>query len=218
MGTVYKTTLVPGKLDLLAHWLPTRSWYTGTGGTPDLEKTGGFRLDDPDGEVGVEFLVATDSAGDHPRTYLVPMTYRGAPLEGADSALIGTCEYGVLGPRWVYDGTRDPVGVERLLALLMGEAEPQAQSISDTPDPTVTRSYSGAAGLEWVEVGDGPGGTDITARTDAGPVTVRVNRVLHAEEEADDGGPAPIGDVVAPWRTPGGEVRGRYVVVLPGVS
>lgn len=217
MSTVYKTTLVPGKLDLLANWLPTRSWYTGTGGTPHLEKAGGFRLDDPDGAVGIEFLVATDAAGDHPRAYLVPMTYRGAPLDGAEAALIGTCEHGVLGPRWVYDGTRDPVCVERLLALLAGEAEPQAQSVSDTPDPTVARSYSGAAGLEWVEVGDGPGGTDITARTNSGPVTVRVNRVLH-EDEADDGGPTPLGEVVAPWQTADGEVRGRYVVVFPGVS
>ena len=146
------------------------------------------------------------------------MTYRGERLEGADAALIGTSEHGVLGNRWIYDGTRDPVCVDRLFALLQGAAEPQAQSVSDTPDPTVTRSYSWAPGLEWVEVGDGPDGTDITARTDDGPVTVRVNRVLHAGEDRRIDEPVPVGEVAAPWRTPDGEVRGRYVVVLLGVS
>lgn len=211
MSIVHRTTLVPSKLDLLSTWLPTRAWYTGDGGTPNLEKAGGFRLDDPAGEVGIEFMAVTETAGDRSRTYHVPMTYRGAPLEGADEALIGTCEHGVLGPRWVYDGTRDPVLVEALFALLLGRAEPQMQSVNDTPDPSVTASYAGAGELTAVEVGDGPGGTDILARAD-GPVTVRVNRVLRAEDDEPDA----IGGVVASWRTPDGEVRGRYVAVLPG--
>jgi hypothetical protein len=53
---------------------------------------------------------------------------RGAPLDGADQALIGTSEHGVLGRRWVYDGTHDPVLVAQLLALLQGHAEPQAHA------------------------------------------------------------------------------------------
>lgn len=215
MSTVYKTTLVPGKLELLAAWLPTRAWYTGTGGTPHLERTGGFRLDDPDYEVGIEFMAATDTSGYEPRTYHVPMTYRAAPLEGGDEALIGTCDHGVLGPRWVYDGTRDPVFLEQLCALLLGVAEPQAQRLSDTPDPTVARSYTGSAAvLEPVEVGDAPGGTSIIARADGGPVTIRVNRVLRPGDEE----PEAIGEVVASWDAPDGEVRGRYVVVLPEVA
>jgi len=215
MATVYETTLVPSKLDLLATWLPTRAWYTGAGGAPHLEKVGGFRLDDPEGEVGIEFMAATDTAGDRPRTYHVPMTYRGAPLDGAEEALIGTTEHGVLGTRWVYDGTRDPVLVERLCALLLGRAEPQAQSQSDTPNPAVTRSFAmAAAALEPVEVGDGPGGTDILVRADGGAVTVRVLRALRPDDEEPDA----LGEVSAPWRTPEGEVRGRYVVALRGAT
>ena len=39
--------------------------------------------------------------------------------------------------RWVYDAPHDPVYVDRLLALVQGQAEPQAQSESDTPEPAV---------------------------------------------------------------------------------
>jgi hypothetical protein len=56
VSIIYRTTLVPSKLDLLTDWLPTRTWYQVTGGRPALEKAGGFRLDDPEGEVGIEFM------------------------------------------------------------------------------------------------------------------------------------------------------------------
>ncbi|MGY2009436.1 maltokinase N-terminal cap-like domain-containing protein [Nocardia gipuzkoensis] len=59
MSVIYRTTMVPTKLQLLAAWMPGRTWYRG-GRDPDLRKAGGFRLDDPDGEVGIEFMVLTD--------------------------------------------------------------------------------------------------------------------------------------------------------------
>ena len=88
-------------------------------------------------------MVVTDDTHPESAGYLVPMTYRGAPLDGAEHALIGTTEHGVLGQRWVYDGCHDPVLVAQLWALVEGRAQPQAQSISDTPDREVTRSYAG---------------------------------------------------------------------------
>lgn len=141
MAIIHSTTLTPGKLELLTAWLPHQPWYRGSG-TPALSKAGGFRLDDPDGEVGIEIMLVTDADG---TMYVVPMTYRGAPLEGADDALIGTSEHGVLGRRWIYDAERDPVAVAQLLALARGEAEAQHQNVSDTVDPTVTRAWSGPA-------------------------------------------------------------------------
>lgn len=135
MAVIYKTTMTPSKLELLAAWLPRQPWYIGTASEPHLTKAGGFRLDDPQGEVGIEFMVVTDNSGERPRSYHVPLSYRGAPLDGADRALIGTSEHGVLGRRWVYDGTHDPVLVAQLLDLLQGRAEPQAQSETDTPRP-----------------------------------------------------------------------------------
>ena len=130
MATIHKTTLSPSKLELLNGWLPARAWYRGAG-KPELSRAGGFRLDDPAGEVGIEFMVVADSADPSAVAYHVPLTYRADPLEGAELALVGRAEHGVLGTRWVYDGARDPVLVSQLLALLAGRTEPQAQSVSE---------------------------------------------------------------------------------------
>ena len=105
MAIIHNTTMSPTKLDLLAAWLPAQPWYRPTGQDPQLARMGGFRLDDPAGEVGIEFMVVTDRA----MTYQLPMTYRAGALDGADGALIGISEHGVLGRRWLYDGVHDPV-------------------------------------------------------------------------------------------------------------
>ena len=144
MALIHHTTLKPTKVELLAGWLPTRPWYRGGPQAPVLEKSGGFRLDDPAGEVGIEFLVATDTSGPERTAYLVPLTYRGAPLEGAEHALVGTMEHGVLGKRWAYDGCHDPVLVTELLSLIGGRAQAMAQTVTDTPDHEVTRTGTGA--------------------------------------------------------------------------
>ncbi|GGS33273.1 maltokinase N-terminal cap-like domain-containing protein [Streptomyces parvus] len=191
MAFIHRTTMSPGKLELLTGWLPKQSWYAGTGGTPDLVNAGGFRLDDPEGAVGIEFMVVVDSAGPEPVAYLVPLGYRDAALEGVpEEALIGTSEHGVLGTRWVYDGAHDPVVLAQLSALLRGEADPQQQSVSDTPDPTVTVHGAG---------GDGEPG-------------VRINRVLRAGEDEQPSS----AHLVAGWTRPDGTAaRGVFAVVAP---
>jgi Maltokinase N-terminal cap domain len=217
MAIIHPTTLEPGKLELLTWWLPGRSWYLGGISVPALTKAGGFRLDDADGEVGLEFVAVTDDSGDEPVTYHVPLSYRGAPLPGAESALIGTAEHGVLGTRWIYDGTRDPVLVTHIFALLLGEAEPQAQSISNTIDPSVTRSITGNTGtlpVAVVSVHDEPRSTDITVRPSAspGPLMLRVNRVLRSNAPGLMIG--TLGQVTAEWAGPGASrSRGRFVVL-----
>ena len=140
MALIHHTTMTPSKLELLAEWLPRQPWYQGDG-TTDLRTAGGFRLDDPEGEVGIEFMVVADG----PVVYHVPMTYRGAPLEGAEQALIGTAEHGVLGTRWLYDGVHDPVLRAQLSALLRGEAVPQMQARSNTADPSVAGELAAEA-------------------------------------------------------------------------
>ncbi|MGW4746037.1 maltokinase N-terminal cap-like domain-containing protein [Streptomyces sp. NPDC004290] len=214
MAVIHHTTMQPTKLELLTAWLPGRPWYAGGPGGPSPAKAGGFRLDDPAGEVGIEFMAVTDGTGPDALTYLIPMSYRGAPLEGAEDALIGTSEHGVLGTRWIYDGTHDPVLVAQLYALLAGHAEAQAQSVDDTPDPTVAASLDHAAtAAELVRVTEGPDHTDVTVResgTDT-PLTLRVRRVLRPGE---DGGPGR-GRVVAEWtRADGTPARGAVAVAL----
>lgn len=220
MAIIHHTTLSPTKLELLADWLPLRPWYRGAEKTVPLSKAGGFRLDDPEGEVGVEFMVATDGSGPEPVSYLVPLTYRGAPLEGAEAGLVGTLEHGVLGTRWVYDGAHDPVMVEQLLALLAGGAVAQAQSETDTPDPTVEVRSAGRgvpAGLTGPGgVADDATGTEITvgpAGLDAPVLTLALNRVLSPGAAAGDG---LLGQVLAGWSVPDGAAERGVFAYLRG--
>ena len=106
MALLHDATLVPSKRELLADWLPSQPWADGL---PELRPFGGFRLDDPAGEVGIEGILLRSEDG----TVVVhaPLTYRGAPLDGAEGHLLGTMEHSVLGTRWVYDAPGDPVYV-----------------------------------------------------------------------------------------------------------
>ncbi|MFE7099696.1 maltokinase N-terminal cap-like domain-containing protein [Streptomyces erythrochromogenes] len=208
MAVIHRTTMSPGKLELLAAWMPSKPWYRG-GDVPLLAKAGGFRLDDPEGEVGIEFMVVTDTSGDSPVTYQVPMTYRGAPLASAADGLIGTSEHGVLGRRWIYDGAHDVVLVEQLLALLAGRTTAQDQNASDTPDPTVEVLTEGAGVPQGLT---GPGAVAETADASLvtvgpsaqdGPVsTLTLCRVLRPGPAPEDDGAA--GRVLAGWSAPDG--------------
>ncbi|MCX5381361.1 1,4-alpha-glucan branching protein [Streptomyces sp. NBC_00091] len=206
MAVIHHTTLTPTKLELLTAWLPLRSWFQGKEDAADFAKAGGFRLDDPEGEVGIEFMVVTDTSGEEPVAYLAPLTYRGAPLEGAEAGLIGTLEHGVLGTRWVYDGAHDPVLVEQLLALLAGRAAAQAQSETDSPDPTVEVRPEGRgvpAGLTGPgKVTDTAGGTEIAvgpAGRDTPALTLALTRVLRPGTASGEG---LLGQVLAGWSAP----------------
>ncbi|MGW4558809.1 maltokinase N-terminal cap-like domain-containing protein [Streptomyces sp. NPDC004365] len=179
MAAIHRTTMTPTKLELLTSWLPKQSWYVGDAQAPELIKAGGFRLDDPKGAVGIEFMIVADTTAQEPGAYLVPMGYRGAALEDAPAeALIGTSEHGVLGTRWIYDGVHDPVVMAQLRALLRGESVPQHQSKSDTPDPTVTVHRTGS---------------------EAGP-DVHINRVLQPTGTAQ----SSSAHLVARWTWPDG--------------
>lgn len=197
MSVIHRgTTLVPSKLELLTQWLPAQPWYVRQAGGPRLEKAGGFRLDDPAGEVGIEFMVVLDQVGGDATAYLAPMTYRGTELPGGQAALIGTSEHGALGHRWCYDGTRDPVLLAALTDFIQGRALAQDQNLSDTLDPTVLTSPVPAADGERLEI--------------------EFARVL---TPVDDGTVPQPGEVTAVWTGPGGgEVRGVFATARPAVT
>lgn len=125
MAILYNVELSPGKIELVEEWLPKQPWAAVEPGTK-LSRVSSFRLDDPAGEVGVEFhlvkVADDDGAAEGAGTiYQVPVTYRGAPLAGAEDDLITEMDHPVLGHRWVYDGAADPVCVlETLRAIVTG--------------------------------------------------------------------------------------------------
>lgn len=138
MALLHATTLTPSKLELLAEWVPRQPWFAGG----ELEQLGSFRIDDPTGEVGIEGLILRADG----RTYHVPMTYRAAPLEGG--RLIGTMVHGVLGDRWAYDATSDPVYATALATTILtggtqAELERDNAGTRESVEPNVTVTGSG---------------------------------------------------------------------------
>ncbi len=114
MGIVHRgATITPTKQELVEAWLPSRAWAEGR---TVAEKVAEYRLDDPAGEVGVETIVWRADDGALLQTAL---TYRAAPLAGAEEHLVTTMEHTVLGTRWVYDGCGDPVWADTLVRTVL---------------------------------------------------------------------------------------------------
>jgi hypothetical protein len=183
VAILHRATLKPTKEELLAAWLPGRAWA----GAGEYTELGAYRLDDPAGDVGTEtfFLAAGDTV------LHVPLTYRGAPLDGADEYLIGTMEHSVLGSRWVYDGCGDPVYASALATAMLTGATQVEAVVQDgkhlVPVPgTASARGSGEPGAPGAMI-------DFVTTEDDGPVTVIragavelvVVRVLGAEVKAD---------------------------------
>ncbi|MFE9194032.1 hypothetical protein ACFYL6_30945 [Micromonospora sp. NPDC007208] len=154
MALLHKATLRPTKLDLLATWLPERQWFAGPAGV-EVVSRGAYRFDDPAGEVGIETMLV--AAADGP-VHHVPLTYRAAPLDGAESWLVGTTEHSVLGRRWVYDGCVDPVYAAALAHAILtgsGQAEQyfEVDGRREVREPTVTVVVDTAADAPVPAVG-----------------------------------------------------------------
>lgn len=220
MAVIHHTELKPTKLELLTSWLPSRAWYRGGAAEPKLAKAGGFRLDDPLGEVGIEFIVVADVSGPDPTAYLVPLTYRGAPLDGAEHALVGTMEHGVLGRRWAYDGCHDAVLVAQLLALIEGRVQAQDQNTSDVPDLEVISSYAGEGAISAdvaLPATDDQEGTELALPAPQG-TTLRLQRVLRPDPEGVSVAPhRATGHVAGAWHMPDGtRSRGLFAVLHTG--
>ena len=114
MALIHRAQLRPSKLELVELWLRTRPWFAGDS-SATLTSVAAYRFDDPAGEVGIETLLVR--AGDGP-VLQVPLTYRDAPIEGGEAWLIGTMEHSVLGRRWTYDASGDPVYIAALAAAI----------------------------------------------------------------------------------------------------
>ena len=187
MALVHRATVDPSKQELVEAWLPTRPWAQGLEITKKLAE---YRFDDPAGEVGVETIVF--AAGDG-TTVQVPLTYRAAPLEGADDFLVGTSEHSVLGPRWVYDGCGDPVWAATLAAaILTGGSQVQmyleedGRRIDIPPRMTVQGSGTPGAEVPAITAVDSARDDGATTVVRTGDVELVVARLLGAPIEADE--------------------------------
>jgi hypothetical protein len=135
MALLHKAEIRPNKIELLAAWLPSQSWYAGPA-EPLLERVAAGRFDDPAGEVGLEVMLV--DAGDGVVLH-TPLTYRAAPLDEAEEFLVGTTEHSVLGKRWVYDAAGDPVFAAVLAEVIRTGGTQAAEEVHDGQGGVVVR-------------------------------------------------------------------------------
>ena len=204
MAVIHEATLTPGKLDAISAWLPGQPWSAVPAGTT-VEQVGRFRFDDPDGEVGVETYLVR--AGDGPVLH-VPLTYRGAPLAGADAFLVTEMEHSVLGHRWVYDAVGDPVYADVLRrAIATGGHEAELERASG-PGTLEKEGRASGDGTEQTS----PTVTTADARTDGSVTTVTTDHGTLAVLRVL-GGDVPAGaTLTARWGADGSAV---VAVLLP---
>ncbi|MDP9221983.1 MAG: hypothetical protein M3P23_15800 [Actinomycetota bacterium] len=165
MALIHRATLSPSKQELIETWLQTQSWTSGLG---PIGKLAEYRFDDPAGQVGVETILWQTTEGAIVQT---PLTYRAAPLPGAETHLIGTSDHSVLGNRWVYDGCGDPVWAATLAAAILTggtQADMYFEQDGERVDiaPRMQVRGSGTPGTGLLDV------TSIDSVTDEGTVTV----------------------------------------------
>ncbi|TCN50400.1 hypothetical protein EV641_11252 [Rhodococcus sp. SMB37] len=191
VALLYAAQLSPTKPEVIAAWLPSADYYSGT--TPVLEQVGAYRFDDPDGEVGIEIHLVRDADGS---VYQVPLTYRGAPLPAARP--VGEMEHSVLGHRYIYDATTDPVYVGQLLATIDGAGREAEQFVHvDGTEPRkventvrVRGTGSGSGAVPTVtELRTTAAGTDTVI--EAGDTTVVVH---HRPVDTEPTRPALLGE------------------------
>jgi hypothetical protein len=188
MALLHQAELHPTKLELLAAWLPGRPWYQGeTAG--DIARVAAYRFDDPAGAVGIETMLVR--AGDGP-IYQVPLTYRGAPLDGGADWLIGTTDHSVLGQRWVYDACGDPVYAAALASAIStgaGQAEEflEVDGRLERREPTMTITSRGAQEADLPAIGSLRG---VVAND---PTLIVTDSVELAVVRRLDGGNGPAG-------------------------
>ncbi|WP_116112862.1 1,4-alpha-glucan branching protein GlgB [Austwickia chelonae] len=197
----HDAVITPSKLDLLAAWLPTQRWYAAKGIVPRLRRVGGFRFEDPVGQVGMETLIVVDESATPPVVYQVPVTYRDAPLADGADALIGVCEHSVLGTRYVYDAPKDPAYVTALVSLItrggtadrghagpgldeaaQGAPQPGAAQVEVTGSRVLTGEQSNTSVICDTRIVDVPDHDRVGAPC---PLIVKIFRVLQDGENPD---------------------------------
>jgi maltokinase len=116
---VRQPAMAPDHAEFLPEWMCRQRWYGGKGRLPRLRPVGSLSWEDPQGRVGIHSHLVLDEAAPEPVLYQVPLTYREAPLAGAESALVGRLDGPGLGTRYVYDGCHDHAFASALLQTIL---------------------------------------------------------------------------------------------------
>ena len=191
MALLHQAEIRPSKLELVEAWAPAQPWFVGAADA-GFAALAAYRLDDPEGEVGIETVLLRQTDG---AIVQIPLTYRGAPLEGADEWLITTMQHSVLGDRWVYDGTGDPayLAATATAALTGGvQAELVIEIDGETVHREPTARISGSGAQEAPVVS--PAVEDVSTRHErgittatAGALSVTITRYPGVVEFAETG-------------------------------
>lgn len=139
---MHRATLTPSKLELLATHVTKFPAFLNTS-VSGYSLLGAYRFDDPAGKVGIETHLVGTSTGS---VIHVPLTYREAPLAGADRWLIDTVEHSFLGTRWIYDACGDPVYVQELIRAILTGGSNVEQFLETDEGPVLRPSTATAVG------------------------------------------------------------------------
>ncbi|HSS68639.1 MAG TPA: hypothetical protein VLK34_08800 [Nocardioidaceae bacterium] len=195
MALLHHADLRPSKLELMAAWLPGQPWFEA--GSNGLQSLGAYRFDDPDGEVGIETHILRIEVD---RTLQVPLTYRAAPLGGAEAWLAGTLMHSVLGRRWVYDACADPVYATALAATIFRGGTEAEEYFEDDGRRESRVSTVSVMGSGSPNDADQPPVVELTCSTRetvtviaASGLELSLHRVIDASTSAVDGSDTLMG-------------------------
>lgn len=172
MAIIHRADITPSKRDLLHAWLGKQSWS----GTGETELLGAYRFDDPAGEVGVEAMIVR--RGDV--VLHVPVTYRAAPLPGAERHLLGTVQHSVLGERWVHDAVADPVALGCFVRALRSEQQQAVMEVFEGDAFVEVREPTTRVRVEAGDAG-GDGAVDDVTVIDVDGAQLRIVRVIGSD-------------------------------------
>lgn len=211
MALIYDAELTPGKLQVIAAWLAEQPW-SGVEADAELERITSFRFDDPADEVGLEVTLVRVPGGE--AFIQVPLTYRGEPLEGAESHFVAKIDHSVLGERWVYDATADPVFLAELERAIRYEKTNAREFVHSDDDDKENEERTDVASVTGVVKEDmrhtgRPTAETLTVETRPSPNTidgvtmVRAGdaelEILRFPQNEDGAGHTVIGRLVATW-------------------
>ncbi|POH64804.1 hypothetical protein C3B61_11610 [Cryobacterium zongtaii] len=220
MALLHQADITPTKIDMLSRWAPTQPWFVGDAGV-SVTNLAAYRFDDPDGQVGIETILITAGAGP---VLQIPVTYRDAPLAGADASLITTMQHSVLGERWVYDATGDPAYLAAVAtAALTGGHQAELTIEIDgqmvVREPTAVVAGSGTPGgaavtppaVAEISIRQEPGATVVTA----GTLRIIVARVLGDDDVLANQAPDSAHEVLAGTWSDQPTLRALVLVATP---